>query len=44
MLQMTHIQKVFRTELVETHALRELTLSVRAGTPRSIGATGGRDT
>ncbi len=31
MLQMTHIQKVYRTELVETHALRELTLSVAAG-------------
>ncbi len=31
MLQMTHIQKVYRTVLVETHALRELTLSVAAG-------------
>ncbi len=31
MLQMTHIQKVYRTELIETHALRELTLSVAAG-------------
>jgi putative ABC transport system ATP-binding protein len=31
MLQMTHIQKIYRTELVETHALRELTVSVKAG-------------
>jgi putative ABC transport system ATP-binding protein len=31
MLQMTQIQKIYRTELVETHALRELTVSVKAG-------------
>jgi putative ABC transport system ATP-binding protein len=31
MLQMRQIQKVFRTELVETHALREMTVSVAAG-------------
>ncbi len=31
MLQMNHIQKVYRTELIETHALRELTLSVAPG-------------
>jgi putative ABC transport system ATP-binding protein len=31
MLQMTHIQKVYRTELIETHALRELSLSVKEG-------------
>ncbi len=31
MLQMTHIQKIYRTELVETHALRELSLSVAEG-------------
>lgn len=31
MLQMKHIQKVYRTELIETHALRELTLTVAAG-------------
>jgi putative ABC transport system ATP-binding protein len=31
MLQMTHIQKIYRTELVETHALRELTVSVKGG-------------
>jgi putative ABC transport system ATP-binding protein len=31
MLQMTQIQKTYRTELVETHALRELDLSVRDG-------------
>ncbi len=31
MLQMTQIQKVYRTELIETHALRELSLSVREG-------------
>ena len=31
MLQMTQIQKVYRTELIETYALRELSLSVREG-------------
>ena len=31
MLQMSHIQKVYRTELVETHALRELSLTVDEG-------------
>jgi len=31
MLQMTHIQKIYRTELVQTHALRELTVSVKGG-------------
>jgi putative ABC transport system ATP-binding protein len=31
MLHMTHIQKIYRTEIVETHALRELTLSVNDG-------------
>jgi putative ABC transport system ATP-binding protein len=31
MLQMTQIQKVYRTELIETHALRELSLSVKEG-------------
>ena len=31
MLQLTQIQKVYRTELIETHALRELSLSVKAG-------------
>ena len=31
MLQMKHIQKIYRTELVETHALRELTVSVKSG-------------
>ena len=31
MLQMTRIQKIYRTELVETHALRELTVSVKGG-------------
>jgi putative ABC transport system ATP-binding protein len=31
MLQMSHIQKVYRTELVQTHALREITLSVKEG-------------
>jgi putative ABC transport system ATP-binding protein len=31
MLQMTHINKIYRTELVETHALRELTMSVNTG-------------
>ncbi len=31
MLQMTHIKKIYRTELVETHALRELTMSVNTG-------------
>ena len=31
MLQMKQIQKIYRTKLVETHALRELDLSVRDG-------------
>jgi putative ABC transport system ATP-binding protein len=31
MLQMKQIQKIYRTELVETHALREVSVSVRAG-------------
>lgn len=31
MLQMSHIQKIYRTELVETHALRELSLTVNEG-------------
>ena len=31
MLQMTQIQKVYRTELIETHALRELSVSVKEG-------------
>lgn len=31
MLQMTHISKVFRTELVQTHALRDFSLTVAEG-------------
>jgi putative ABC transport system ATP-binding protein len=31
MLQMNEIQKIYRTELVETHALREMSLSVTDG-------------
>jgi putative ABC transport system ATP-binding protein len=31
MLQMTDIQKIYRTELVETHALREMSLAVAEG-------------
>ena len=31
MLQMSHIRKIYRTELVETHALRELDVSVASG-------------
>ena len=31
MLQMSQIQKIYRTELVETHALRELSLTVAEG-------------
>jgi putative ABC transport system ATP-binding protein len=31
MLQMTDIQKIYRTELVETHALREMNLAVTEG-------------
>jgi putative ABC transport system ATP-binding protein len=31
MLQMTDIQKIYRTELVETHALREMNLTVAEG-------------
>jgi putative ABC transport system ATP-binding protein len=30
-LQMSKIQKIYRTQLVETHALRELTVSVKEG-------------
>ena len=31
MLQMQNISKIFRTELVETHALREFNLTVNSG-------------
>ena len=31
MLQMQQIQKIYRTELVQTHALRDLTVSVKEG-------------
>jgi len=31
MLQMTQIQKIYRTDTIQTHALRELTVSVKAG-------------
>jgi len=31
MLEMTHIKKIYRTESIETHALEDLTLSVKAG-------------
>jgi putative ABC transport system ATP-binding protein len=31
MLSMTHISKVFRTDLIETHALRDFSLEVKAG-------------
>jgi putative ABC transport system ATP-binding protein len=31
MLKMTHLAKVYRTEVVETHALRDLSLNVREG-------------
>ncbi len=31
MLQMTQIQKIYRTELIETHALRELSVTVQEG-------------
>jgi putative ABC transport system ATP-binding protein len=31
MLQMSSIQKIYRTELVETHALKELTVSINNG-------------
>src|SRR5689334_21776838 len=31
MLKMTHLTKLYRTETVETHALRDLSLDVRAG-------------
>ncbi len=31
MLEMSHIKKVYRTESIETHALEDLTLSVKAG-------------
>ena len=41
MLQMTDIQKIYRTELVETHALRELTVSVKQG--EFVAVTGASD-
>jgi putative ABC transport system ATP-binding protein len=31
MLEMSHIRKIYRTESIETHALEDLSLSVRAG-------------
>lgn len=31
MLQMTNVRKIYRTELIETHALRDLTMSVAEG-------------
>lgn len=31
MLQMTNVQKIYRTDLIETHALRELTVTVSKG-------------
>jgi putative ABC transport system ATP-binding protein len=31
MLSMTSISKVFRTDLIETHALRDFSLEVKAG-------------
>ena len=31
MLQMTQVRKTYRTELIETHALRDLNLSVKEG-------------
>ncbi len=31
MLSMTHISKIFRTDLIETHALRQFSLDVKAG-------------
>ena len=41
MLKMTQIQKIYRTELIETHALRELTVSVEKGEFVAItGASG----
>lgn len=41
MLKMTQIQKTYRTELIETHALRELTVSVERGEFVAItGASG----
>jgi putative ABC transport system ATP-binding protein len=31
MLKMTHLQKVYRTHLIETHALRDFSINVREG-------------
>ena len=31
MLQMSHVQKIYRTELIQTHALRDLTVTVNDG-------------
>jgi len=39
---MTHIQKIYRTELVQTHALRELTVSVKGG--EFVAVTGASST
>jgi len=41
MLQMTHISKVFRTDLVETHALRDFSLEVKEGEFVTITAPSG---
>ena len=31
MLKMTHLQKVYRTHLIETYALRDFSINVREG-------------
>jgi len=43
MLQMTQIKKVYRTELVETHALRELSITVEAGEFGALTGSRGYD-
>ena len=40
MLQMTHIQKIYRTELVETHALRELIVHSQEVIPQAAQLSG----
>ena len=42
MLKMSEISKVYRTELVETHALRELDLHVEEGEFVAVTGPSGR--
>jgi putative ABC transport system ATP-binding protein len=44
MLEMTHIRKIYRTESIETHALEDLSLSVKAGEFVSVTGPSGSGT